>query len=181
VNGQVLVHLKYSTRGRSPWGFISGIAEDDERIALDNLEERKISQTAIPETEKEQLIKARRGQGAFRINLEKIETECRMTRLTDKRFLIASHIKPWCFSSNEERLDGNNGLLMSPHVDKLFDRGWISFSDDGQVLFSNERIAILMKSWGLNPLQNVGEFNQFQRKYLDYHRTRTFKTSEGQP
>ena len=82
---------------------------------------------AIPETDKEQLIKARRGQGTFQVRVEAIEAACRVTGVKDRQFLVASHIKPWRASDNAEKLDGNNGQLLSPHVDKVFDNGWITF------------------------------------------------------
>ncbi|MGL6476290.1 HNH endonuclease [Aeromonas hydrophila] len=46
---------------------------------------------------------------------------------------VASHIKPWSESNNTKHLDGNNGLLLPPHIDKLLDRGWITFSDSGDL------------------------------------------------
>ncbi len=139
-------------------------------ISIDGVIEQKIREENIPETDKEQLIKARLGQGIFRHNLENIEKRCRVTGITDKRLLIASHIKPWRESSNKERLDGNNGLLLSPHVDRLFDRGWISFSDDGRILCEDDNFRRIMEKWNLNPNMNVGDFNKNQRYYLAYHR-----------
>jgi putative restriction endonuclease len=50
---------------------------------------------------------------------------------------FASHIKPWCESTNEERLNGENGLLLTPSIDHLFDRGFISFEDNGELLISD--------------------------------------------
>ncbi|MFE8730531.1 HNH endonuclease, partial [Aeromonas hydrophila] len=88
-----------------------------------------IQASTLNATEKQQLVKSRRGQGIFRANLEKVELACRVTGVTNTALLIASHIKPWSrCANNAERLDGNNGLLLSPHIDKLFDRGWITFS-----------------------------------------------------
>jgi hypothetical protein len=58
---------------------------------------------SIPETEKQQLIMSRRGQGRFRAELERIEAGCRVTRVRDRAHLRASHIKPWQRSTNEER------------------------------------------------------------------------------
>ncbi|MGC3834414.1 HNH endonuclease [Moritella viscosa] len=88
-----------------------------ENVVLQQLEQ----DTSLTETEKEQLVKARRGQGKYRRNLEKIESCCRVTGLANKQFLVASHSKPWRVSSNFEKLDGNNGFLLSPHIDRLFD------------------------------------------------------------
>lgn len=153
---------------------IRTILEDPEAL-LDEKEEARINEAQIPATEKQQLIKARRGQGIFRDRVEAIETTCRMTGVNDKRFLIASHIKPWRASNNVEKLDGSNGLLLSPHVDKLFDKGWFSFSDDGKVLCANDEIRRLMIQWGLNPDKHVGAFNLKQRKYLAYHRAAIYK------
>jgi putative restriction endonuclease len=89
--------------------------------------------------------------------------------------LIASHIKPWAKSNNSERLDGNNGLLLAPHADKLFDRGWISFQDNGDILCANDLAARTMQAWGLDPLANVGTFSDHQKVYLAYHRDHVYK------
>jgi len=89
-------------------------------------------------------------------------------------FLVASHIKPWRVSTNEERLSGSNGLLLSPHVDKLFDRGWISFSDEGEILIAKQAVAIA-KAWGIDERITVGEFNLKQRLFLEYHRQKIYK------
>jgi predicted restriction endonuclease len=65
-----------------------------------------------------------------------LEAGCRLTGVTDRRFLRAIHIKPWSRSDSREKLDGNNGLLIAPHIDHLFDKGFISFEDDGSVMTS---------------------------------------------
>lgn len=157
---------------------VSDILIDVRDSIIEEEEKGRIEKASIPETEKEQLIKARRGQGLFRIRLEKIENACRLTGLRDKQLLIASHIKPWRKSNDIEKLDGNNGLLLSPHVDKLFDRGWISFSDKGEVLCANGNIRRIMMLWGLDPDKNIGKFNMKQKKYLSFHRKHIYK---GQP
>ncbi|NTV25900.1 MAG: HNH endonuclease [Chlorobiaceae bacterium] len=150
----------------------AAIAISEER--QDQEAESIINQSDIAHTEKEQLIKARIGQGMFRINLEKIEKGCRVTGVTRKDLLIASHIKPWRDSDNAERIDGFNGLLLAPHVDKLFDRGWISFSDDGEILAVDAEIREILKSWGINPAKNIGRFSARQYSYLAYHRKNVF-------
>ena len=73
--------------------------------------------------EKIQLTKSRRGQGIFKANVRLIENHCSITGVNNIKHLRASHIKPWAASDNDEKLDGFNGLLLSPHVDHLFDRG----------------------------------------------------------
>ena len=128
----------------------------------------EIKNSKRTKTQKQRLINARLGQGEFRKEVVGIEKKCRITGASDIAFLIASHIKPWSKSDDTEKLDGKNGLLLSPHVDKLFDKGFISFSDDGEVLIKNEAKDIF-KSWNLKK-SNVGSFNKQQQKYLAYHR-----------
>lgn len=146
--------------------------EKQEVIVLQQLEQ----DTSLNQTEKEQLVKSRRGQGKYRSNLEKFESRCRVTGLADKRFLVASHSKPWCDSSNFEKLDGNNGFLLSPHIDRLFDRGWISFSDDGELLVAEPPVVEVLKSWAISYPINVGSFTGNQKIYLTHHRENVFKS-----
>ncbi len=124
----------------------------------------------LPATEKAALVLARLGQGKFRQNLLTVESACRVTGLSNPSFLIASHIKPWRFCNNMERLDKNNGLMLSPHIDKLFDTGNISFSDDGSILHSTSAREALEK-WSCDLQKNTGLFNERQRTYLAWHRT----------
>ncbi|WP_207799729.1 HNH endonuclease [Candidatus Cryosericum hinesii] len=145
-------------------------------------EEANLWAQNMEETEKQQLIMARKGQGRFRLNVGAIETKCRLTGTSDGTFLIASHIKPWADSSNAERLDANNGFLFAPHVDKLFDGGWISFSDAGEILCANDAVREIMRTWGLRTDRNVGRFNAKQKEYLAYHRENLFaRRRDGLP
>jgi putative restriction endonuclease len=133
----------------------------------------------IGATEKEQVAKARRGQGRFRENVQGVEKGCRLSGVTDTQFLIASHIKPWRTASNQERLDGENGLLLCPNIDFLFDRGFISFADDGTLLVSPVADKSCLRSLGV-PVDgptNAGAFSPKQREYLSYHRLNVFLES----
>ena len=120
--------------------------------------------------EKIQLTKSRRGQGIFKANVRLIENHCRITGVNNIKHLRASHIKPWAASDNDEKLDGFNGLLLSPHVDHLFDRGFISFKDSGDILVSKELNPRVLEQWSIHTNQNVGEFRSGQCEYLEYHR-----------
>lgn len=106
------------------------------------------------ETEREVLAKARIGQGRFRANLVaawgKGET-CALTGLDLPEMLIASHIKPWRESSNAERLDPMNGLLLVAHADRLFDRYLMSFQEfrGGFVSVLHPRIRLNVEKMGL--------------------------------
>jgi putative restriction endonuclease len=129
-------------------------------------------------TFKEQLVKARRGQGVFRANVLLAETACRVTRVSDAKHLRASHIKPWRDSNNAERLSGANGLLLSPHIDHLFDQGYISFSNNEELLVVPEARGALLDAWGIDAGTRVGTFNSDQRRFLEYHRANVYR-SEG--
>lgn len=144
---------------------------------LENLEETEKNDTEtekdividIPVYEIEYLVKSRSYQRKFKEILKTTESKCRLTGIEDIRFLVASHIKPVRDCTDREKIDANNGLLLSPHVDELFDRGWISFTDDGKILIKNE-VEEIMKVWGLDFNQEIGSFNDKQMEYLAYHR-----------
>lgn len=125
--------------------------------------------------EKIQLTKSRRGQGIFKANVRLVEDHCRVTGVRNIKHLRASHIKPWAASNNEEKLDGYNGLLLSPHVDHLFDRGFISFKNSGDILVSKELNPTVLEKWSISAGQNVGDFRVGQREYLSYHRDLVFQ------
>ena len=144
--------------------------------AQDEIHETDIIQRVnIGPLEKENLVKSRRGQGIFKTNVKMIEKECRVTKLKDRDFLIASHIKPWKDSNDIEKIDGNNGLLLSPHVDKLFDSGLISFADDGDLLLSSKLNLEVLKIWGIDNKLSAGVFSVEQKAYLKFHRENRFK------
>ena len=162
--------------GKEAQAIINNIRSQD----ISEIEEITIEQdirqnTSLEHTEREQLVKSRRGQGIFRTNLERLEKACRITGVRAKEHLRASHIKPWRDATNFERLDGNNGLLLSPHIDDLFDKGYITFSDEGDLEVSNATDMEVMNQWGISPDFNVGSFNDQQKLYLAYHRANIFK------
>lgn len=142
---------------------------------IKNEEQQKlILGSPIQETEKQQLIKARQGQGLFRREVLIIEKRCRVTNVGLKKVLIASHIKPWRDCNNQESLNGNNGLMLSPHIDKLLDRVLISFLDDEGMLITSEKIETLLSKLGIRKSINVCPFNDKQLVYLQYHRSNSF-------
>ena len=126
-------------------------------------------------TFREQVVRARRGQGVFRANVLLREDSCRVTRVSEARHLKASHIKPWRDATDAERLDGANGLLLSPHIDHLFDEGYITFSSVQQLVVVPEVRAKLLDAWGIDADVRVGEFSREQSAYLDYHRVNVFR------
>jgi predicted restriction endonuclease len=145
----------------------------------DSLQARIAASSTIPETARKALIQARRGQGRFKENVIRIEPRCRITGVDNPTHLIASHIKPWRESSDEERLVGGNGLLLTPSIDHLFDRGFITFDDNGEVLLSPIADPESLPRMGVRMDQPLltGGFNSDQRHFLDYHRTEIFLKS----
>lgn len=122
-------------------------------------------------TEKEAIIKARRGQGLYRDRLiKKYDHKCIMTKISVEEVLVASHIKPWAVCTNAERIDCNNGLLLSATYDKLFDSGLITFDKKGRLKVSE--LINKNNAEKLN-IQNGQAYDlKYTREmevYLDYH------------
>ena len=149
-------------------------------ISTDDIDfwETKIAQDIsgnpnIAETERQAIVRARIGQGLFKDRVSKIETKCRITGVENPTHLIASHCKPWRDSTNEERLNGENGLLLTPSIDHLFDRGFIGFEDNGQLIISPVADRLSLKRMGIEIEKNinVGSFTSGQKGYLDFHRS----------
>ena len=156
---------------------------------LNDVIERRIADDVLLEdTVKKSVILARRGQGRFRANVEAIERSCRLTGITNPSLLVASHIKPWRLcNSAQERLDGMNGLLLTPDADLLFDRGFISFEDGGEVLVSPRVDRADLRRLGFEQLAHerfgvaeapaawqAGAFAPERHGYLAYHRSEVF-------
>jgi len=138
----------------------------------DTIEKLIESNSDITDTERERLIKSRLGQGKFRADLLNIEQSCRVTGVNNPTHLVASHTKPWRDSDNNERLDPENGFMLTPTIDHLFDRGFISFENNGDLIVSPVAHKESMHKMGLpdNHQLNVGGFSEGQKRYLEYHR-----------
>src|SRR6266566_5221275 len=108
-----------------------------------------------------------------------IENRCRITGVTNPVHLIASHCKPWRDCSNEERLDGENGLLLTPSIDHLFDRGFIGFEGNGKLIISPVAHKPSLERMGVRTSEriNVGAFTEGQRRYLEWHQEYIFLES----
>ena len=101
-----------------------------------------------------------------------------MTGLSMPSLLRASHIKPWNLcGTDEERLDVFNGLLLAPHVDALFDGGWISFSDSGAVLIASGLPAPVRTVLGVSADWKIGSIKPAHASYLAFHRANEFRGS----
>lgn len=145
---------------------------DDLDIWEHRLEERVATDTSIRD-DREAIIRSRRGQGLFKQRVMEIELRCRITGVETPVHLVASHCKPWRDSSNNERLDGENGLLMTLSIDHLFDRGFIGFEDSGDLIVSPVAHKPSLQRMGVETQRvvNVGGFSEWQRRFLDFHRS----------
>jgi HNH endonuclease len=156
--------------------FVRDIVEYIDQELKINLDIEEIERRKdIDESRRKQLIDARRGQGAFRRDLFGKWGGCSVTGCTVIEVLRASHIKPWRDASDDERLDPNNGLLLIATLDALFDRGLVSFENNGDMIVSSilqddARLTLLPKKCSL-----LREPSEQQRAYLDRHRKDIFR------
>jgi predicted restriction endonuclease len=110
------------------------------------------------------------------VNATNYRPVCPFTGISDVRFLIASHIKPYAACENTgEKVDPQNGFMLSPNADKLFDCGYISFTDDGVLMMSSMVNGELMSSLGLKLNTKVLLKGDRCKEYLAYHREFVFE------
>lgn len=171
------IYLERNTRGKNMYasalnkyaeylqdGVVSDVETDVEEILFNE---------NTSNTEKSTLLKTRIGQGAFRQKLVALWGGCAVTGYKDAAMLIASHIKPWHASSNAERLDAYNGLLLLPTLDKAFDAGFISFKSSGQIIISP--LLKAPESLGISMQMAIQPKPQNQ-PYLEFHRDTVFRS-----
>ena len=140
--------------------------------AFDDLKAYEAELNAIPdETERDEVRKSRIGQGKFRKKLiEHWGGVCAVTGLSEQTLLRASHIRPWRSSDNHQRLYPFNGLLLAPHLDALFDGGFISFDDSGRIVLSPELNADDQRLLGVNRNLALRSVDDRHKEYLRFHR-----------
>lgn len=176
LTGVALWHDEHDTNNNGDSKFKTVYAPDAEDNLPWTADELAITQRIdLDETVKKALRNERRGQRVFRARVLQREPVCRLTGVNDPTHLRASHIKPWAECNPRERLDGSNGLMLAPHIDHLFDRAYISFEDDGNLLVLNDDIEKLLHRWGIDqknnpPLSHI--FDPRQCEYLVHHRQR---------
>lgn len=150
-------------------GFATVIAPEKADVELweHHIESTISSNTNLPGTERESLVMARRGQGLFKERVIQIEKCCRITGVNNLTHLRASYCKPWRDANNDERLNGENGLLLTPSIDHLFDRGFISFEDSGKLIVSPIAHKPSLNRMGVatDHVVNVGNFTEGQKTF----------------
>lgn len=170
TEARAVAHAWSATSSNAPDLYTGQVAWEEHQV------EGILTDATIKVTERQAIVMARRGQGLFRSRVAQIEKRCRLTGVTNPEYLRASHTKPWRDASNEERLDGENGFLLTPDADLLFDRGFLSFANNGDVLLSPVADKAAIAQMGMSPssLGNVGQFSKRQSQFLEYHRDMIF-------
>lgn len=170
-----------TTAGRAAQIYMAKIPADAAQYLLeltasigdyeDNFADADLDCVSLKRTMREAIKMARIGQGKFRANLiERWGGRCALTGLKNSNLLIASHIEPWSLSSNHSRLDTDNGLLLAVHIDKLFDCGLISFTDNGTLLTKQCLTAQDRSILGLKSDAGLRKITKGNAKYLNRHR-----------
>lgn len=156
---------------------LSAVGEAASKIKRLNLnsegaaKKKKRKRKADVEREKQTIVNARVGQGQFRRDVLDIwSNTCPVTNISTPGLLIASHIVSWALSNDEEKIDGYNGLPLSPNADKLFDKGLISFSDSGQLLVSPSLAISTLNALGINEQTKIEGLTKEHTYYLGRHR-----------
>lgn len=144
------------------------------KVALKEVETQYQNKTSSRESE---IRRARQGQGVYR---EKLLSECPfcpITMINDERLLIASHIKPWAVSTDKEKIDHKNGVMLSPLYDKLFDRGLMTFTKDRKIALSNWISPANKKRLGIVDGQFIQmlPLDEERQAYMEFHRSSVFK------
>jgi len=164
--------VKSATIPRKPMQFVFRLAHD--LTAVDDILTHQDELNALTDTERQAVTNARIGQGTFRQRLLEMWEGCAVTDVRLPNVLRASHIKPWRFSTNNERLNPYNGLLLLPQYDQLFDQGLITFDESGGIVSSPVLDQIEPTKLGINQKDRLRSFSNHHQGFLEYHRTEVF-------
>jgi putative restriction endonuclease len=170
-HGQILV-TRFFPRTDQPSKFVFALVHD--LGAEDDIAEHESELDEASETERPAIIRARVGQGEFREALLKMWEGCAVTGIARPDLIRASHIKPWRFSTNAERLEPFNGLLLLPQYDHLFDRGYITFDDDGTLEPSPAITSLPADRLGIDLSARLSRVEDAHLPFLQYHRDEVF-------
>nr|WP_283103201.1 HNH endonuclease [Shewanella chilikensis] len=173
------IHLKeHRLLSSSPSQFVFSIRNENRSPDIfQDIETHQCEFKSLDQTEKDSIVKSRIGQGLFRDGVVELWGSCSVTGLSNHSLLRASHIKPWRDSSNQERIDPMNGLLLQPTLDHLFDLGLITFSETGKIIvskkLSQDDINKLELKFELN--FKLREIHKRTMEYMKYHQKHVFK------
>lgn len=149
---------------------LESIAADFEKDAERDIAAAAQELSNLAPTEKSVLVSARRGQGQYRKKLLRLWKGCAISGCTSENLLRASHLKPWRLSTNPERLDSFNGLLLTPNLDLALDRCLIAFSDTGEIILGSDISSDDAKALGLSRNLRLRFVRPEHQRYLEFHR-----------
>lgn len=134
----------------------------------------------LPEMERQSLLKSRIGQGLFRHRLIQHWGKCAVTGASCIPLLRASHIKPWRDSTNAEKIDLFNGLLLVPNLDAAFDAGFITFESTGQIVLAHGLLREAAYQLHITPKMRLDRklISASHVPYLEYHRLHVYRGDE---
>lgn len=135
--------------------------------------QEEISSLNIDGASKKAVVNVRINQGKFRDFLLKRYKKCCLCGVENHALLTASHIKPWTESESKEQLDVDNGFLMCPNHDKIFDKGYITFDDDGKIIISDRLTENDRELLNVDSRKHI-ELTEGNKKYLKFHREKVF-------
>ena len=167
-SGALRIGIKFFFKRK---GVFMPVSRDNMNVSMVE-ESDPLSKYVYPnETERKGLVTSRVGQGAYRKRIiHRWEYKCAVTGFDKLIVLVASHILPWSKANNEQRLDINNGILLSPTYDALFDRNLISFEDNGKIILSSAIELDAYNKIGVTGQEFIRNLNSFNSEYLQFHR-----------
>lgn len=165
----------YQVRENTPSEFVFKIESlSTELDAFKEVREHAAEYKTLAITEQEQIVVSRLGQGNFRRNVIRLWGSCSVTGLQNVSLLRASHIKPWKNSDNNERLTPYNGLLLIPDYDFLFDRGYITFKNNGDIVVSQRLSPFARKVFDVGEELKLRKVFPESKEYLEFHYSEVF-------
>tara|TARA_B100001057_G_C22785104_1_gene925224 strand:+ start:376 stop:1356 length:981 start_codon:yes stop_codon:yes gene_type:complete len=170
ADGDIIYYFKLFTDYESSFGSNTHPSDNErENETLSN-------DDTISERDREQMIKARIGQGKYRKDLLRECPKCPITLIEDHRLLTASHIKPWAKSIGREKIDPKNGFMFTPTIDRLFDRGLITFENNKKIFISPWLPEATVSRLNIQKGSLIESLPiEGREKYLSYHREKIFK------
>lgn len=157
--------------------IITNKEELDNNIVIEKAKEieEEISSLNVDGASQKAIVNVRVNQDIFRNYLLKRYKRCRLCGVENPTLLIASHIKPWAESEAKEKLDVDNGFLMCPNHDKIFDKGYITFDDDGKIIIFDKLTETDKELLNVDSTKHI-ELTEDNKKYLKFHRENIFNS-----
>ncbi len=170
TSGDLRIGIKFFFNRVGEWKYL--IPEDLKMLSVLSEPEEDYRKDKKPNsTERSGLVTSRVGQGAYRKSiLHRWSYRCAASGYGDTRILIASHIHPWKDSTDDQRLDVDNGILLSPDFDALFDKHLISFENTGKIILLDKYDKGELQSLGISGKERINNLSEGNKMYLAKHR-----------